>query len=448
MNLLSPLTTHIGKRLNSYEIIFYRPLPFGILMDVMARIAAAIIFVLLTGPIEAKAQETVEQILDQTEEVYKNLQAYHFRGFVSYEWVEEDKSTQTFHNSFQSFRGKGGKFRHQSGIGMSKVLAATDGTRSLLFLADKGQYQYSDLTDLEEFIKKGLKLENAAWIFPVISLLDKYSDLKARFHNPRLMPPQILKMNGEPVNCYVLKGIMESADIDAVRGNPETELWIHKGLHVVLREIHTGTSSGHSVMGENLIETIAFNIAEPNPDPPDEVFEFKPPQGTEEVKEFFISRNTSGDEAVLAFDNRAHSFYYELPFLKIKHFRLPTVDGEELAFSGFRGKYVLLDFWATWCVPCHKQMKDLEKVLRRYEGKDLVVLGLNNEELDVTRAFLEKRDPDYPMLVDVGGELASLYGVKNLPALILLDRSGNILSKKSERQTYKQIDKLLIEAGL
>ena len=132
----------------------------------------------------------------------------------------------------------------------------------------------------------------------------------------------------------------------------------------------------------------------------------------------------------------------------MKHFILPTVDGEELALSGFRGKYVLLDFWATWCVPCHKQMKDLEKILGEYEEKDLAVLGVNNEEPDVTRAFLEKRNPVYPLLMDMGGELMSLYGVTNLPALILLDRSGNIISRKGERQTYKQIDELLMEAGL
>ena len=78
----------------------------------------------------------------------------------------------------------------------------------------------------------------------------------------------------------------------------------------------------------------------------------------------------------------------------------------------------------------------------------MAVFGLNNEELDITRTFLEKRKPVYPMLIDVGGELMSLYGVINLPVLILLDRSGNIIVKKRERQTYKQIDKLLMEAGL
>ena len=331
---------------------------------------------------------------------------------------------------------------------MSKVLAATDGTRGLLFLADKGQFQYSDLPDLEEFIRKGWKLEDAAWIFPFISFLDKYSNLKAKFHDPELMPPKVLNMNGESVNCYVLKGVMEPADIDAVRGNPVTVLWIHKDLHVVLREIHTGTTGDHPLKGENLSETIAFEIAEPHTVPPDDVFEFQPPRGAGEVKEFFIPGKTSHDDAVSTLKNREHPFYYELPFLKMKHFILPTVDGEELALSGFRGKYVLLDFWATWCVPCHKQMKDLEKILGEYEEKDLAVLGVNNEEPDVTRAFLEKRNPVYPLLMDMGGELMSLYGVTNLPALILLDRSGNIISRKGERQTYKQIDELLMEAGL
>ena len=116
--------------------------------------------------------------------------------------------------------------------------------------------------------------------------------------------------------------------------------------------------------------------------------------------------------------------------------------------NDFRGKYVLLDFWATWCAPCHKQMKDLKKILRAYKGKDLVVFGLNNEELDLTQEFLKRHKPAYPMLLDIGGELMSLYGVNNLPVLVLLDRSGNILSKREERQTYKQMDQLLKEAGL
>jgi peroxiredoxin len=178
------------------------------------------------------------------------------------------------------------------------------------------------------------------------------------------------------------------------------------------------------------------------------VFEFQPPHGAELVKELFGSEDSQSDAVMSLNGDRNHAFYYELPFLKMKHFRLPTVDGDELALEAFRGKHVLLDFWATWCVPCHKQMKDLAKILRKYEGKDLVVLGLNNEELDVTRKFLERHKSDYPMLIDVRGELMSLYGVSNLPVLVLLDRSGNIVSIREERQSSKQIDKLLKEAGL
>ena len=155
----------------------------------------------------------------------------------------------------------------------------------------------------------------------------------------------------------------------------------------MLREIHTGTSSDHPLKGENLTEIIAFNIAEPNAVPVEAVFEFQSPQGTEEVKEFFISREPSVVSTIFSSDDRAHPFYYELPFIKMRHFKLPTVSGEELDLSGFRGKFVLLDFWATWCAPCHKQMKDLKKILRKYEEKDLAVLSLNNEELGITRAF-------------------------------------------------------------
>jgi len=416
----------------------------------MVRIAAVILLIPLIGSSLATAQETVEQILVRTEEVYKNLETYHFRGSIFYEWTGGDNSKRFLRSDFQSFKGKGGKLRYQRGIGMSKVLAATDGIRNLLFLADKRQYQYSDSSDLEAFIQKGMKLEKAAWVFPTISFLEKYRNLKVKFHDPKLraLNLQILRVNGEPVDCYVLDGIMAPSDIDAVRGNRKTELWIHKDRHVVLREINTGTSTDHPIQGENLTETVAFNIAEPNAVPDGAVFEFQPPQRTEEAKEFFISGETSANQAIFSSDDRVKPFYYELPFLTMKHFTLPTVSGEELAMDEFRGKYVLLDFWATWCAPCHKQMKDLEKILRKYEEKDLVVLGLNNEELETTRAFLKKHNPAYPMLIDVRGELMSLYGVSNLPVLVLLDRSGNILSLKGERQSYKQIDKLLKEAGL
>ncbi len=121
---------------------------------------------------------------------------------------------------------------------MSEVLAATDEIRNPLFLADNQQYRYIDSSDLEAFIRKSLNLENVAWIFPTISLLEKYSNLRAKFYNPKLRSFQISSANGESTNCYILEGIMEPSDIDAVLGNRKTELWIHKDRYVVFREIH------------------------------------------------------------------------------------------------------------------------------------------------------------------------------------------------------------------
>jgi hypothetical protein len=237
------------------------------------------------GSVEAAAQETAEHILIRTEEVCRNLDICHFRGSVLYEWSGEDRNQRSMASTFQFFKGKKGALRYQQGIGLSKVLAATDGTSSLLYLADKRQYKTGESSDLEAFIQKGLKVENAAWIFPTISLLRKYSHLRATFHNPRLVSSRIANSGGESVNCYVLEGNMEPADIDAVRGNQKTVLWIQKDRYVVLREIHTGTSSDHPLSGENLTETFSFDMAEPNASPPAGVFEFQPPQSAEEVQQ-------------------------------------------------------------------------------------------------------------------------------------------------------------------
>ncbi|HFD78779.1 MAG TPA: TlpA family protein disulfide reductase [Gammaproteobacteria bacterium] len=111
-------------------------------------------------------------------------------------------------------------------------------------------------------------------------------------------------------------------------------------------------------------------------------------------------------------------------------FRLKDMDGEEHALSDYRGKVVMLNFWATWCPPCRREMPSMEAVYQSFKGQDFVVLAVNEwESEDHVFAFMGQLpvDPSFPILFDTDSKVAPLFGVKGLPTTVLIDRRGRIV---------------------
>ncbi len=111
-------------------------------------------------------------------------------------------------------------------------------------------------------------------------------------------------------------------------------------------------------------------------------------------------------------------------------FVLTDLNGIETRLADLKGKLILLNFWATWCEPCRKEMPDLERLWQTYRHKGLVVLAVSEDGGDtrsVTR-FVAKHRLSYTVSVDRDGELATRYQVSGLPATYLIDRQGNIVA--------------------
>jgi peroxiredoxin len=109
-------------------------------------------------------------------------------------------------------------------------------------------------------------------------------------------------------------------------------------------------------------------------------------------------------------------------------FALPTLDGEIVRLSDFKGKPVLLNFWATWCGPCRAEFPDFQKAAVDNAGT-LVIIGINNtstDQKDQVPAFVEEFGVTYPIVLDETGETAKAYGILGLPTSIFIDRNGNI----------------------
>lgn len=109
---------------------------------------------------------------------------------------------------------------------------------------------------------------------------------------------------------------------------------------------------------------------------------------------------------------------------------LPDLDGESLALSDLRGRVVVLNFWATWCPPCVKEMPSLQKLHEALADKGLSVVAVSVDERysDIER-FVESFDLTFPILHDEGMKVSRLYQTFKFPETYIIGRDGRLRSK-------------------
>ncbi len=106
-------------------------------------------------------------------------------------------------------------------------------------------------------------------------------------------------------------------------------------------------------------------------------------------------------------------------------FELPDLQGNTHRLSHYRGKVVLLNFWATWCTACIKEMPAMQKAYDRLKDKGFVILAVNElEDADHVRAHIQEHGHTFPVLLDSNNDVANLYGVYGLPVTVFIDRQG------------------------
>jgi peroxiredoxin len=110
-------------------------------------------------------------------------------------------------------------------------------------------------------------------------------------------------------------------------------------------------------------------------------------------------------------------------------FELPNMDEENIKLSDYRGQVVLLNFWATWCPPCIREMPSMEKLHQMIDAKNFKVIAINQmEEIDDVFAFTGQLevDPTFEILFDETSKVSKDYAVKGLPTTYLIDKQGNV----------------------
>ena len=130
-------------------------------------------------------------------------------------------------------------------------------------------------------------------------------------------------------------------------------------------------------------------------------------------------------------------------------FKLKTLDGRKLGPTDFKGQVVVVDFWATWCGPCHIQARILEPIHQDYKGKGVQFLAANVGEDEATvRGFVKDRPFPYPVLLDAESAVSGKLGVVALPTLMVIDKKGKISFLQAGVVDGPALRKVLKEAGV
>jgi cytochrome c biogenesis protein CcmG/thiol:disulfide interchange protein DsbE len=125
-------------------------------------------------------------------------------------------------------------------------------------------------------------------------------------------------------------------------------------------------------------------------------------------------------------------------------FTLRTFDGELFSLAEQRGKVVIVNFWASWCVPCREEAPILQEVWERYRGRGVVMVGV--DYLDVERdalAFIDEFGITYPNGLDMGKTISKRYRIKGVPETFIVDQEGNIVEFYVGAAKEGQLDAIL-----
>lgn len=128
-------------------------------------------------------------------------------------------------------------------------------------------------------------------------------------------------------------------------------------------------------------------------------------------------------------------------------FSMPLFDGPQVDLAALRGKPVVINFWASWCIPCEDEAGDLERVWQKYKDR-VVFLGVDYVDTEPkAREFLQRFGITYPNGPDLGSRISYQYRIKGVPETFVLDRNGQVrlvkIGPTTEAELSATLDELL-----
>jgi thiol-disulfide isomerase/thioredoxin len=300
-----------------------------------------------------------------------------------------------------------GKLRIESSSKVGDSLIVSDGEHTWMYLGTLKQYTKTAAASTPESLVKSM-VPGMSGVMDQIKAKDPYLSAK-------IIGEELVEVDGQKIDCYVVEARLDTISLPGsvdMKGGVQ-KVWIDKVSKLSLKQTITATMEGGPLTAPAQMNQAVTIISQKLDTPvPDSSFTFTPPEESKLVTEFKGPVKANAD----------------LTGQAAADFKLNSVTGKEFSLQDLKGKFVLLDFWATWCAPCRRDLPAVEKLHQEFHRKGLVVLGVNGgEDSETVNEFLLSSKLSYPILLTPDGGVMQSYRVSAFPTVVLIDADGKIV---------------------
>jgi thiol-disulfide isomerase/thioredoxin len=380
----------------------------------------------VSRPARFALRDTAEAraLLKQLATRYRTAQSYLFEGQVDMR-LEMGGREMSLEIPFLLAAMKPLRMRTEMLSSGVSVVAVCDGKHIYNYLPKYNQYTRHDASAISAIGDP----DGLAHALANGTPLERPITLATELRMARYLSPQTISVDGRNVRCVVVEAHYGPVPGGHLGISPN-RLWIDPERKLVIRdslEMMALAASGDTVSTRQ-VTTFTRSIL--NETLPESLFTFRPPPGSELV-------------------DQPHERVSALVGKPAQEFSIEDLEGRKRSLAEHKGKVVLLDFWATWCGPCRREMPSIARLHRDLESKGLAVVAVNvSEEPDVVRAFLTKNSYKLPIWMDVDGKVAGQYGATGLPTLVVIDRKGSVAAHLIGLRSEEEVRAELKKAGI
>ncbi len=240
---------------------------------------------------------------------------------------------------------------------------------------------------------------------------------------------------------------------DGVRGQATKKLAIEiRQLPTTPNKLRLANSlamlSTEGDFGHDMLQEVATTLATALREQPLPAKNGRPPQPYVELAELVRYEHVQASLDDPQFDAAVAKLEADNERRQQADFTLAELGGKTWTLKEQRGKVVVLNFWATWCPPCRKEMPDLETLYQQFKEQGLVILAISDEDKGKVRPFIAQQKVTYPILLDPGRKVNELFQIEGIPKTFVYDRNGKLVAQSIDMRTRRQFLEMLAQAGI